>query len=232
MYSLPRRSRLARRRFSLVCHSRDSFRKSRKVALAVHVASRHRAQSTQLNHIGLTMSRSQGAGFRIGATNLAQRWLRGQNFRWRGCRRGCREQFVYAADEMECGGLRRWYLRAATSSWSGAVPDRMHMCSPGRPKAHACVRCVLTQCVSFACALRVQRQRISTCCVNKHATGRAAVLQQPYQWLFALGNIFFYETMCERQRSSSCDRTLAPPRTAAALPMVHHLLTVVVARVF
>ena len=58
------------------------------------------------------------------------------------------------------------------------------------------------------------------------------MLQQPYQWLFALGNIFFYETMCDRQRSSSCDRTLAPLRTAAALPMVHHLLTVVVARVF
>ena len=50
--------------------------------------------------------------------------------------------------------------------------------------------------------------------------------------LFASVKIFLYEKRCERQRASSCDRMLAPPRTAAALPMVHHLLTVVVARVF
>ena len=85
------------------------------------------------------------------------------------------------------------------------------------PESSSCVRCVLTQCVSLACALRVQRQRISTCYVNKHATGRATVLQQPCQWLFASGNIFLYETRCDRQRSSSCDRTLAPALPSARL---------------
>jgi hypothetical protein len=83
------------------------------------------------------------------------------------------------------------------------------------PESSYCVRCVLTQCVSLACAIRVQRKRISTCCVNKHATGRAAVLQQPCQWLFASGNIFLYETRCDRQRSNSCDRTLAPALRAS-----------------
>ena len=83
------------------------------------------------------------------------------------------------------------------------------------PESSSCVRCVLTQGVSLACALRVQRKRISTCCVNKHATGRAAVLQQPCQWLFASGNIFLYETRCDRQRSNSCDRTLAPALRAS-----------------
>ena len=142
VYSLPRRSRLGGQRSALVNRSRDSFRKSRNLAFAVHARSRRQSQSTQLNHINLAMSHSHGTSFRIGATNLAQRWLRGQNFRWRGCRRGCREQFIHAADEMECGGLRRCCLRAATSSWSGAVPVRMHMFSPGRPKARpVCAVC-------------------------------------------------------------------------------------------
>ena len=140
--SFRRRSRLARRRVSLVCRSRDSFRTSRKVALAVLVASRRRAQSTQRNHISLAMSRSHGTSFRIRARNLAQRRLLGQKIRRRGCRRGCREQFIHAADESAAGMLRRWNLRAATSSWSSAVPGGMQICSPGRPKAHpVCAVC-------------------------------------------------------------------------------------------
>ena len=92
------------------------------------------------------------------------------------------------------------FLEQCCAGWNASVLT-------WSPKCLSCVRCVLTQCVSLACALRVQRKRISTCCVNKHATGRAAVLQQPCQWLFASGNIFLYETRCDRQRSNSCDRT-------------------------
>ena len=186
MYSLPRRSRLVWRRFSLVSRSRDSFRKSRNLAFAVHARSRRQSQSTQLNHINLAMSHSHGTSFRTGARNIAQRWLRGQNFRWRGCRRGCREQsFTQPTDglrrvtEVEPPGCYVFHERCRTRRYACVLA--------WSPEVPSCVRCVLTQCVLCACVHRVQWQRRSTSSVNRHAAGRAAVLQLPGQQLVCVG---------------------------------------------
>ena len=66
VYSLPRRSRPRGGRSAPVSRSRDSFRKSRKVAFAVHARSRPPSQTTQLHHFSLAMSRSLGRSFRTG----------------------------------------------------------------------------------------------------------------------------------------------------------------------
>ena len=55
------------------------------------------------------------------------------------------------------------------------------------PEVPSCARCVLTQCVLCACVHRVQWQRRSTSSVNRHAAGRAAVLQLPGQQLVCVG---------------------------------------------
>jgi len=159
---------------------------------------------------------------------------------WRGCRRGCREQFIHAAEESVrpagYGGGTSERLRLP-----GAVLCRLECkCSHlVARKLILCALCADAMCICSVCASCAAEANIDMLC-QQHATGRAAVLQQSCQWLFASGNVFLYETRCDRQRSSSCDRTLlasvcsarpAPPRTAATLPMVHHLLTVVVGRV-
>ena len=153
MYSLPRRSPLACGRFSLVSRSRDSFRKSRNLAFAVHARSRRQSQSTQLNHINLAMSHSHGTSFRTGTRNTAQRRLLGQNVRWCGCRRGCREQsFTQPTDglrrvtEVEPPGCYVFHERCRTAR---------HACALAwLPKAPFCVRCVLTQCVKYLLRVR------------------------------------------------------------------------------
>ena len=78
VYSLPRRSRPRGGRSAPVSRSRDSFRKLRKVAFAVHARSRPPSQSTQLHHFSLTMSRSLGRSFRTGVTKSSRGLFQGR----------------------------------------------------------------------------------------------------------------------------------------------------------
>ena len=141
-------------------------------------------------------------------------------------------------------------MRVRPAGYGGGTSERLHIpgavpcrkackCARMSHESSSSVRCVLMQCVSFACALRVQRQRnIDMLCQQTcHRPGRCVAAALPVavcvgQHLPLRDQVRSPALQLMRPHASACSAVCAPPHTTAALPMVHHLLTVVVGCVF